>query len=677
MSVTIASLCDHCIKLFQQPISVDEGEKVLLRYEDVLTISSRLWCRLCAIIDAKILSRRFDQEGHICYDFYDSKQGLWVRISARGGTTALEPSIDLDLKDPGELDGTKWQECIPDTTKSASSFQFCIDKLENCLQNHTACRTKTISRHLANNPPSRLVYVAGPDLGKVYLRTTETFQNEGTPSNSIPYLTLSHCWGKLDLLSLTKSTFGDLTDGIAFANLPKTFRDAVQVTRKLGFEYLWIDSLCIFQDNLDDWNHEASKMCEVYANAVCNIAATGAADSTQGLFFTHSQVVDCSFMVDVCWPKNTVKESTQLDRYLVLFSKQWKESVEKQSLNRRAWVIQERMLSKRVISFARDQLFWECLELRANEAFPNGTPSDNGASVYWMYDKFFMKDILYGLSPAPCESEIARPISWESECWNRYMFNGWREFLVSYTRCGLTKPADKLVAIRGVAEAFGRCMQLDFLEDFVAGLWLPQLGWELCWTVMNLHRTSMATARWRAPSWSWASIESQVHPSNIRHHQNCNHIVEEYSLVGIARRLDWSGKMSAGALHLRGKLIPAMCTIEADHGGRDGRVMGKCMSIDYGNGQWTRWEADRRFIHIDIDTTLGGNKPGDERADDNADEDYSDDEEESIMQALIIVSNESSEGGFVRVGLLIIGHKFVDEYLKISQLLVEHEIVLA
>lgn len=486
--------------------------------------------------------------------------------------------------------------------------------------------------------------------------------------------------------SLTKSTFGDLTDGIAFADLPKTFRDAVQVTRKLGFEYLWIDSLCIFQDSLDDWNHEASKMCEVYANAVCNIAATGAADSTQGLFFTHSQEVDCPLLVDFHWPANTVKRSTQLNRYLVVSFEQWQKSVENQILNTRAWVMQERVLSKRVISFARDQLFWECLDLRANEVFPNGTPPREGSSIYWMYDKFSMKDILYGLKPNPCDSVITRPISWESELWHRNMFTKWRAFLISYTRCGLTKPADKLVAIQGVAEAFGHCMQLNFLEDFVAGLWLPQLGWELCWFVCGSDRTSIEAARWRAPSWSWASIESQVHPSNIRHHLYCSNIVEEYSLIRIERRPDWSNKVSAAALHLTGKLIPATCTIGDNYGDRDSRVKGKCMSIDCGNGQSIRWGPYQNGLEMDIDTPLRGTKPGDKvgvllvpiiccshpRADD-----YADDEEESIMQALMVVPHESAEGEFVRIGLLSIGYKLVDDYLSISRLFVEREIVLA
>ncbi|ETS81451.1 hypothetical protein PFICI_06453 [Pestalotiopsis fici W106-1] len=659
MSVPVASLCDHCRKIFQHPISVDE-EKVLLRSEDVLTISSRLWCRLCAIIDTKLISRHFDQEWQIYYEVWDLESGLSLRLSAHSATTVHGSCIDLNLRDPDKLDGIKCEESIPDTTKAASSFQFCVDQLQNCLKNHAACRTKTISRHLADDPPSRLLYVAGPDRDKVYLRTTDDLR-----SDSIAYLTLSHCWGKSNVPLLNKSTFDGLTDGIAATSLPKTFRDAVQITRDLGFEYLWIDSLCIFQDSRDDWNHESSKMCEVYANAVCNISATGAADSTEGLFFTHRQEVDCSFLVDVHWPTNTVEKSRQLKRYLVLSSTQWEDSVEKQKLNTRAWVMQERVLSKRVISFARDQLFWECLDVHANEAFPNGTPkSVYGEQVYWMYNKFKMKDLLYDLMPNPCESGVARPRSWKSELWHRHMFNNWRTFLISYTRCGLTKPADKLVALRGVAEGFARCMQLNLQEDFVAGLWLPQLGWELCWFV-HFDRNPTKPVQWRAPSWSWASIDSQIHPGSIRHHRRCRNIVEEFSLVRIERRLDWSGEMAAVALHLKGKLIPATCTIREPYGDQDGRVRGKCLSIDCENGQSICWRDDAD-AYICIDTKL--------RADDGDSGNVH--VGNSLMEALVVVPHDTAEGEFVRIGLLSIDNEYVDCYLGLSQLFVERDIVL-
>jgi hypothetical protein len=102
------------------------------------------------------------------------------------------------------------------------------------------------------------------------------------------YIALSHCWGQITPLSTTKSTIEDLRIGIEFDQLPKTFQDAVVTTRKLNVQYLWIDSLCIIQDNDEDWIRESGKMETVFASAYCTIAATSAKNSTEGFLVPRS-----------------------------------------------------------------------------------------------------------------------------------------------------------------------------------------------------------------------------------------------------------------------------------------------------------------------------------------------------------------------------------------------------
>jgi len=92
-------------------------------------------------------------------------------------------------------------------------------------------------------------------------------------------------WGSAIFLRLTVEPAKDLKAGISIEQLPKTFHEAVSVAKWFSVPYIWIDSLCIMQDSLDDWNCEASLMSLVYQNSLCNIAATGALDSTEGLFF--------------------------------------------------------------------------------------------------------------------------------------------------------------------------------------------------------------------------------------------------------------------------------------------------------------------------------------------------------------------------------------------------------
>lgn len=109
--------------------------------------------------------------------------------------------------------------------------------------------------------PTRLIDIGTTDDGnwKLY---------EGT-DNPPAYLTLSHRWGPFQPLKLERSSLADFRRGMPVSKLPKTFRDAITVARHLSVRYLWIDSLCIIQDSLDDWQNEASRMCGVYANRFC------------------------------------------------------------------------------------------------------------------------------------------------------------------------------------------------------------------------------------------------------------------------------------------------------------------------------------------------------------------------------------------------------------------------
>lgn len=91
-----------------------------------------------------------------------------------------------------------------------------------------------------------------------------------------PYISLSHCWGGSQPIQLTAKTETSLKDGIDVDVLPKIFREAILVCQRIGVKRLWIDSLCIFQDDLSDWTRETVSMSDVYSNAVCNIAATDA-----------------------------------------------------------------------------------------------------------------------------------------------------------------------------------------------------------------------------------------------------------------------------------------------------------------------------------------------------------------------------------------------------------------
>src|SRR4051812_13673725 len=108
--------------------------------------------------------------------------------------------------------------------------------------------------------PSRLIYI-GP--GTLQL---QTFPNSRR-THSMKYVTLSHCWGTIEILRLLKENFQSLKKEIIVADLTKTFQDAIWIAQSLGFQYIWIDSLCIIQDDEEDWRRESILMSSVYSNS--------------------------------------------------------------------------------------------------------------------------------------------------------------------------------------------------------------------------------------------------------------------------------------------------------------------------------------------------------------------------------------------------------------------------
>jgi len=162
------------------------------------------------------------------------------------------------------------------------------------------------------------------------------------------YTALSHRWGADDhKYRTTRANFEARCKEIKFNELPLTFQNAIDVTRKLGVQYLWIDSICIIQDSCEDVRQECSRMEEVYALAYCTLAATSAKDCNKGFFRNDN---DASLGPD--------------DRYESLCIRKLDENfardVEQAELNQRGWVFQERALSRRIIHFAGTQTYWEC-----------------------------------------------------------------------------------------------------------------------------------------------------------------------------------------------------------------------------------------------------------------------------------------------------------------------------
>ena len=194
--------------------------------------------------------------------------------------------------------------------------------------------------------PTRLIEVKGHQVRLVHTSAW---------SHKPDYLTLSHCWGGLKLHSLVKSNLHAFQQAIPTDKLCQTFKDALEITRRLKHNYIWIDSLCIVQDDLEDWRCEAAKMDSVYSGSFLNIAAANAMNGHGGCFANRTKASLHTLQgANVDLPLGT---SGQL---VLQVPNEFTRSVEQSALAQRPWVLQERVLSPRTAWFAAQEIFCEC-----------------------------------------------------------------------------------------------------------------------------------------------------------------------------------------------------------------------------------------------------------------------------------------------------------------------------
>jgi len=229
-----------------------------------------------------------------------------------------------------------------------SRFRLFREWMRVCDRDHESfeCYPKKTSRL-----PSRVLDVSGNRLRLHVSKSGERGE----------YVALSHCWGNLSqahkrsFCTSSANLEPRCTRGLDINTLPKTFQDAITVTRELGKRYLWIDSICIVQydDDLEDWTKESGQMGNTFGNAYVTIAATSAGDATQG-FLERPGLRDANLQFAKVYTiaDGTMNLSSVLDDY--------HGDVENGVLNQRAWVLQERALSRRTIHFTANQTYWEC-----------------------------------------------------------------------------------------------------------------------------------------------------------------------------------------------------------------------------------------------------------------------------------------------------------------------------
>jgi Heterokaryon incompatibility protein (HET) len=423
--------------------------------------------------------------------------------------------------------------------------------IRECRDRHDICHSTFPEPNSESaRLPTRLL-----DIGKSSDSHVRLVSSTGLPHDT-NYMTLSHCWGELSSFLLTKDTLPSFMSQINTAELSPTFSNAIQVTRELDIQYLWIDALCIIQDSEDDWRRECATMHEVYSNSYCTIAAATSKNSEGGLFYKRDPLAATPCKVQCSWNVN------QSESFMCYDDKPWI-NVEFGSLYSRAWVLQERLLSPCMLLFADDQVYWECSELIASESCPSGLPS-----VLRLL-KSTWSSALHSLPP-PSEPLIlaakAEPSSRKSSIAGdsrvpMRLMEAWDRIVFAYSCGKLTFESDKLIAFSGLAHQFSKVLNAP-AKDYLGGLWRSDLEKQLLWST---YADQGKFNQVRAPSWSRSSIDAWIIPASrviydthVHSWSSCIQILEA-STMPIA---DPFGPVSGGCLVIRGQLCRIECPEE-------------------------------------------------------------------------------------------------------------------
>ena len=322
-------------------------------------------------------------------------------------------------------------------------------------------------------------------------------------------------------------------EGIDISSLPKTFQDAIVVSRSIDVGYLWIDSLCIVQDDASDWQMEASLMHKIYSGAFCNIAATGANSGAEGLFLNRWMGGVHPTLIRRKTPSGVSVT------YELLSEGFWDFHISSDThgpLNRRGWVLQERLLSRRILHFGRQQTLWQCNELCAAEQYPNGLPEK-------------LQTVEHGQLKA-LRDPVAQPEDAIPE-----LGLLWLGIVSEYTECSLTREEDKFIAISGLAQ---RMKALNNNMPYIAGLWEHDILHQLLWRAYSKSGEEMDTSVFSdyiAPSFSWASLDAKIVFPQLS--ENVTNIARLLSWTAIPEVTGYAtGQIKFASLQVEGFLRP-------------------------------------------------------------------------------------------------------------------------
>ena len=354
-----------------------------------------------------------------------------------------------------------------DTIAMIKKWQF------TCRQSHQDCS------QLAYRP-KRLLHIDGGEVSHLTLQAC----HERSMPNVPEYAALSYMWGGPQRFLTLKDNIDVRTARIEFEDLPRTLRDAVFVCRAIGMQWLWVDVLCIVQDDPQDKLEQIKTMGEVFQSATLTIVAATSLGSDED-FLSDT-------FANATLPFQRFRYATSSGREGSVCLSTMQLDKPRFPIETRGWTMQERLLSTRLLFFHLGRVDWVC---RESHLFAG---SSSSYSVN-LIDESLTRGHLAFNPFDPNRSNINSDVEAQ--------IRRWHELCTAFSGRKLSDPLDRLPALSGVAKNFR--LKFPGIGDYVAGLWTTNLAQQLLWKINLKAQWKCRLNKFIGPSWSWVSIENQ------------------------------------------------------------------------------------------------------------------------------------------------------------------------
>lgn len=429
--------------------------------------------------------------------------------------------------------------------------------------------------------PTRLIKISGlPD----QLQLRIVCGDDMGEHDMSRYVALSYCWGGDQTNKLTQENHDLYRKNIAWKTLPRTIQNAAKTAQALGFQYIWIDSMCIVQDSKEDKEVEISQMTKVYAHATLTVINKRSDKVTEG--FLHPRTL----------PSGTSSiqyrtENGRIQRLTISFEDAFYRE-ECSAINTRGWALQEYLLSRRRLVIGTWSTEWHCrreVRDRGHGWTPSrlwyhspGIPFDKKSEGWAGHGPFGSKEAesVYSSSFINAAMFFSVNPGYPSGRLNEALVRGsWYAIVHSYSLQSVTVSEDRILAVSGIAERFANLTP----GRYIAGVWENMLPASLFWA--KDHQPTDRPVKYRGPSWSWISIDGKV-----EHMRSDNCLCEILSVDYMLENAEaLYGAVRNATLHIKG---PAL-SIEWRYTRQDRqRQEDKQLQEDLSKLRWSRDGSD-------------------------------------------------------------------------------------